>query len=86
MVDYELVWREQKNLIKYKENGAFEQCYLDLSVETTQSFEVIWKVLGLMQVEPYQIDNNFENEYLCGQQLEKLEDLWGHVSKFSCGN
>ena len=82
MVDYELVWREQKNLIKYKENGGFEQCYLDLAVETTKSFEVIWEVLGLVKVEPYQIDNNFENEYLCGQQLKSLEELWGHVSKW----
>jgi len=83
MEDFELVWREQKKLKKYKENYAFEKCYLDLAVETTQSYEVIWEVLGLMKVEPYQFDKIFEDIFISGQQFDSLEDLWGHVSKWS---
>ena len=77
---FEDIWNEKKTS-KYKVNEAFELCYLDLMMEKTQDFDVIWEVSTNNYSGSYQFNKTLENEFLKKIEVLGLYDIWDYVSE-----
>ena len=91
-MEYSEFWNrikdERERADKYKIDRNFEDKYLSALVETTNDFELVWKLVGSQKAGDYNLEVKLENEFIKTFFTDELicmdsDELWNFVSRTS---